>query len=256
MIGDDADLVVVELVALGDQLHQMEHRLRRDVHGEPVAVEARDGGMRLEAGMRLRAGAEGAFDQQRIVRRARAVDPAPRLLRLSARTPPTVRGRCRSRAPARRAPSETLPAFLRLDFSNTTGASGLRAASSPITDGRRSLVDLDGGDRGQRGLAVLRRDGGDRLADIADDAVVAEQRDRRADAGHRERRREIEFADSRMRELRAQDHAFELAVMTDVDGVFRRSRHLVARLDARRQTISPPSNWPAQAAATALKMPS
>ena len=37
-------------------------------------------------------------------------------------------------------PSETLPAFLRLDFSNTTAASGLRAASNPITDGRRSLV--------------------------------------------------------------------------------------------------------------------
>src|SRR5258706_13061297 len=37
-------------------------------------------------------------------------------------------------------PSETLPALLRLDFSNTTGASALRAASNPITDGRRSLV--------------------------------------------------------------------------------------------------------------------
>ena len=30
MIGDDADLVVVELVALGDQLRQMEHRLGGD----------------------------------------------------------------------------------------------------------------------------------------------------------------------------------------------------------------------------------
>ena len=38
------------------------------------------------------------------------------------------------------APSETSAAFLRFDFSNTTGASLLRAASSPITDGSRSLV--------------------------------------------------------------------------------------------------------------------
>src|SRR5882757_7310377 len=40
------------------------------------------------------------------------------------------------------APSETLPAFLRLAFSNTIGASFLRAASSPITDGRRSLENV------------------------------------------------------------------------------------------------------------------
>ena len=39
-------------------------------------------------------------------------------------------------------PSETLPALLRLDFSNTIAASGLRAASNPITDGRGSLVIL------------------------------------------------------------------------------------------------------------------
>jgi hypothetical protein len=36
-------------------------------------------------------------------------------------------------------PSETLPAFLRLALSNTTGAFGFRASSSPIADGRRSL---------------------------------------------------------------------------------------------------------------------
>ena len=40
-----------------------------------------------------------------------------------------------------------------------------------------------------------------------------------------------------MREWRAQDHAFELAVMMNVDGIFRRSRHLVARFHARRQDI-------------------
>src|SRR5262249_58955145 len=38
------------------------------------------------------------------------------------------------------AASETLPAFLRLARSNTTGASSFRAASSPLTAGRRSLV--------------------------------------------------------------------------------------------------------------------
>jgi hypothetical protein len=37
-----------------------------------------------------------------------------------------------------------------------------------------------------------------------------------------------------MRELRAQDDAFELAFVVDVDGVFRRSRDLGLRLDARR----------------------
>src|SRR4029453_9857099 len=46
--------------------------------------------MRLEAGVLLRAGAEGALDQQRIVRRARALDPAPHLLRLL--------GECRRRS--------------------------------------------------------------------------------------------------------------------------------------------------------------
>jgi hypothetical protein len=39
-------------------------------------------------------------------------------------------------------PSETLPAFFRADFSNTTGASALRASSSPIADGRGSLPSL------------------------------------------------------------------------------------------------------------------
>ncbi len=41
-----------------------------------------------------------------------------------------------------------------------------------------------------------------------------------------------------MRDRRAQDRAFELPVMPDVDGVFGRARHLVARLDARRHDIA------------------
>src|SRR4249919_2273792 len=82
MVGNHAHLAVVELVALGDQLHQVKHRLRRNVHGELVAVETRYRRMRLEAGMRLRAGPEGALDEQRILRLARTVDPAPHFLRL------------------------------------------------------------------------------------------------------------------------------------------------------------------------------
>jgi len=40
-----------------------------------------------------------------------------------------------------------------------------------------------------------------------------------------------------MREVRAQDDAFELPVMMNVDGIFRGPRHLRARLDARRDDI-------------------
>ena len=170
------------------------------MHGEAIAVEARDRGMRLEAGVRLRAGAEGGLDQQRIAR-------------LRARSSIQLRtffGLCENAADGPRIlpfqgagdppPSETLPAFLRLDFSNTTGASGLRAVVEPDHRRQAFAADLDGGDGGQRGLAILGRDGGDRFADIADDAVVAEQRDRGGHARNRERRREIEFADTRMRE--------------------------------------------------------
>ena len=63
MIGDHAHLVMSELVALGDQLHHVEHGLCRNMHGETIAIEAGDGGMRLKTGMRLRAGAEDFFDQ-------------------------------------------------------------------------------------------------------------------------------------------------------------------------------------------------
>jgi hypothetical protein len=38
-------------------------------------------------------------------------------------------------------------------------------------------------------------------------------------------------------EVRAQDHAFQLAVMADIDGILRGPRHLVARFDAGRDDI-------------------
>ena len=80
MVRHHSDLVMVELVAFGDQLHQVEYRLRRDMHGKAVAIEAGDGCVRLEAGVLLRAGTECPLDQQRILRLARAIHPAPGLL--------------------------------------------------------------------------------------------------------------------------------------------------------------------------------
>src|SRR6202011_1150726 len=95
----------------------------------------------------------------------------------------------------------------------------------------------DGGDGFHRGLAVLRGNGCDGVADIADDAVVAEQGDRRAHACDRARRREIELSDTGVCELRAEDDAFLLSVMMDIDGVFGGPRHFRARLDAWRSKI-------------------
>src|SRR5713226_30378 len=40
-----------------------------------------------------------------------------------------------------------------------------------------------------------------------------------------------------MRVRRAQDDAFELSIMSDVDGIFRRARYLRARLDTRRNGV-------------------
>ena len=234
MIGDDADLVVVELVALGDQLHQMEHALRRGVHGEAVAVEMRDRGMRLEAGMRLRAGAEHAFDQQRILRLARAFDPASHLLGLERERRRRSADVCLPRR-RRAAAFGDVAGFLAVRLFEHDRR--IRLAGFIEPDHRRQFFagNLDRGNRRQRGLAIPGRDGGDGLADKADHAVFGEQRDRGADARQRQRGREIEVADFAMRDLRAQDDAFELAVMPDIDGVFRRARHLVARLDARRR---------------------
>ncbi len=104
MIGDHAHLVVTELVAFGDQLLQLEYRLRRDMQGQALAVEAGDGGMRLEAGMRLRTGAECRLDQQRIARLARVIEQASRLLCLLREDRGRPADDCLSRAPAPRRP--------------------------------------------------------------------------------------------------------------------------------------------------------
>ena len=40
-----------------------------------------------------------------------------------------------------------------------------------------------------------------------------------------------------MREVRAEDNALQLSVMTDIDGVFRKPRHFLARLEARRDEL-------------------
>ena len=163
---------------------------------------------------------------QRVVRLARGRDPASRLLRL-------VR-ECRRR-PAQIALPGRRPAGA---FGDVAGALAARLfehdgrigfARGIQPDHRRQFFagELDRRDRGQRGLAILCRDRGDGIADKAHHAVLAEQRDRGADACNRQRRREIEPIDPAMRDLRAQDDAFELAVMPDVDGVFGRARHLV-----------------------------
>ena len=121
-------------------------------HGTPLASRRARSGDRRRSGRRWRA-ARGRRADCVPVRNVPSTSNGFRACRARsrpssapswpcARRPRTARGRSASRAPAQPAPSETLPAFLRFDFSNTTGASGLRAASSPITDGRRSLVIL------------------------------------------------------------------------------------------------------------------
>ena len=120
--------------ALGDQLRQMKHRLRRDVHGQAIAVEARHRGMRLEAGMLLRAVRNVASNSSGS-RVSRALgDPVARLLGLLRER---RRGSAQIALPWRGppAPSETLPAFLRSPCRTRPAHRGLRASSSPITAG-------------------------------------------------------------------------------------------------------------------------
>ena len=52
-----------------------------------------------------------------------------------------------------------------------------------------------------------------------------------------QRRREVQLGNPRMCELRAQDDAFQLSVVTDIDGVFRKPSHLLPRFDAWRHDI-------------------
>ncbi|OIQ66063.1 hypothetical protein GALL_523730 [mine drainage metagenome] len=79
VVGDHADLVAVEPVSLRNKFHQMKHRLRRDVQGQAITVEAGHGGVRLEAGVRLARGPEDTLDQQRVVRFGRRRDRVPHL---------------------------------------------------------------------------------------------------------------------------------------------------------------------------------
>ena len=59
----------------------MEHRLRRDVHREAVAVEAGDGGVRLEAGVLIGVPVRKVSSTSSGFRASRALgDPVPRLL--------------------------------------------------------------------------------------------------------------------------------------------------------------------------------
>src|SRR4029077_5927610 len=99
-------------------------------------------------------------------------------------------------------------------------------ASAVQSDYRRQrfACDFDGGKRRSRGLAILTGDGGDGVTDLTHDAVVGEQGDGGGDARHRACRAEVQFADAGVGGLRAEDEAFELSVMVDVDRVFRSPR--------------------------------
>src|SRR6185437_8355127 len=127
------------------------------------------------------------------------------------------------------APSDTLPARLRSFFSNTIGAFSRRAASSPTTAGNGSGLKVI--------AAIACGDGRNRRADEAHHVIFVEQRDDGGNTGNGARRREIEAGDLRMRDVRAEDDAFELAVMTDVDRIAGQTRHLVARFQPRRDGI-------------------
>ena len=69
--------------------------------------------------------------------------------------------------------------------------------------------------------------------DIAHNSVVAQQERRGADAWDRQCWSEVDLDDARVRRLRAQDQAFLLVLVTNIDSVFRRAGDLFSRLDAR-----------------------
>ena len=186
MVGDHPDLVVAELVAFCDQLHHMEDGLRRNMHGQMIAVEAGDGGMGLETAMRLAP-----------VRKAPLISSGSIALRAALQSPRTVlglvregrrKGRGRSasrRCGRRRALRDVGRLFAAAIARKHDGASGLRAASRPITDGSSSLGDPMAAAACRAVVMIPRGDRGDRLADIAHNLVVAEQRNRRHDARQR-----------------------------------------------------------------------
>jgi hypothetical protein len=233
MVGDHAHLAGWKLVALDDRLGEVVYGLGRDMNREAVAIEARDRGVRLEAGVRLRADAEGRFDQQRIARLARPLDPALRLSRLErehGRRPAHIALPRRRSAGALRHIAGLLAVGLVEDDGSIVPAGGVQP------DRGRHLFadDADCADSLERGLAAGCGHGRDRRADIAHHAILRQQRGDRRDAGNRARRRKVQPGDLAVRDVGAQDHAFELPIMADVDGVARRTRHLGAGLDARR----------------------
>ena len=78
MLGDDPNLGGIELEPFGDPVSQFGHLLGRDMHGQRVAIETGDRGMRLEARVLLDCGAKRSFEQQRVAISARLVDYAAR----------------------------------------------------------------------------------------------------------------------------------------------------------------------------------
>ena len=103
-------------------------------------------------------------------------------------------------------------------------------------DGGRQRLIVDA-DRRQRALgrrAVDRRDRGDGVAGEGHRPARIEQRYGGLDAGKRLRGFEVERDDAGAGVRGAQDRAFQLAVVADVERVDRRAGRLVARLDARR----------------------
>jgi hypothetical protein len=206
------------------------------MHDEVIAIEAGDAGMRLEAGMGLRAGPVGPLDQQRISRIARGSDPAAHFLR------PVREGRGRPAdvlLPGRRRRSafRDVGGFLAVRFFEYDRRIAL--ARGVQSDHRRQAFarNPDGGDGLDRGLPIPGGNRCDWLADIANHAVVAEQGDRRGHARDRQRRRKIQPGNMCVRHMRAQDDAFELPVVTDIDGVFRQPGHFLPRFDAWRDDI-------------------
>ncbi len=165
VIGDDANLVVFELVALGDLLLEVKHLLGRGVQGQPVAVEACHGGVRLETCMLLRSGAERRLDQQGVVGLARLIDPVAGLLGARrehrGRSADVLLPRCR---PAGGFRDIAGPLAARLVEHHWRVV--LTAGVEPDHRGQAFAGQLDRRERGKRRLAVFRRDRRDRLANI------------------------------------------------------------------------------------------
>ena len=232
VLGHDPNLCGIELEALRDLGSELGHRLGRGVYREFVAVEAGDRRMRLEAGVLLDAGPERPLEQQRVACRPGAGDrPARRLLleRECGGRPADIAGPRRRRGGAF-AGVVPLPLALREQDRRFGFARGVR----PDHARQNLVVDLDRRQRRQRRLAIDRRDRGDRLADEVDHAVVVGDGHGGGDAGNGARGLEIDRDDPRASVRRAQDHAVELALVANIDGIDRFAGHLLPRFDARR----------------------